>query len=232
MAKGASTILAPTVVIQPLSDYSQVDDALSRLSIFDWIVFTSVNGVLFTCQRLENLASQPLSLDQTRIAAIGPETAACAQRYIGKVDLVPERFVADTLGESLADSAIKGDRLLLLRAEQGRNTLPRILQNAGVIVDDIPVYRTTPAVALPAEAINALEREEIDWMTFTSPSTFDNLIGLLSDKMRATLNSIKLASIGPATSDAMRAGGYEPTVEATEHSIEGLVKAICDYNYH
>src|SRR6185436_20038673 len=130
------------------------------------------------------------------------------------------------VGESLAEELISkhgvaGKKMLLLRADIARPALPKLLAEAGAEVRELAIYETRRAAALPAAVVEALRKRELDWVTFTSSSTAKNLIALLGDE-RGLLSGVKLASIGPITSDTMRELGLDVTVEAVEATMEGL----------
>jgi uroporphyrinogen III methyltransferase/synthase len=126
-------------------------------------------------------------------------------------------------------TGLTGKRCLLLRADIARKNLPETLNAAGAVCDDIAVYRTGRPEALPAYVIDELAAGRVHWATFTSASTFTNLVELLGDQAEPMVRGLKLASIGPITSRAVRSAGHEPTVEARTHTTEGLAEAITAY---
>ncbi len=162
-----------------------------------------------------------------KVAVVGDATAAALRERLAlRPDLVPTRFVADSLAEALiAEQEIAGQRLLLLRADIARPTLPQRLQAAGANMTEVVTYHTQLADALSDEALTALREQRVNWVTFTSASTAKNIAQLLGDE-RDLLHHCHLASIGPITSEAVRELGLEVTVEAEESNIAGLVDAI------
>jgi len=143
------------------------------------------------------------------------------------VNLRPKQFVAEALTEELiADGEAKGKRFLLLRADIARPELAESLSAAGAQVKDVAVYLTRPAAGLPAEVIEGLQNRRIDWITFSSSSTAINFTALLGSNYREQLAGVKLASIGPVTTLALRELGLEPSVQAERFDIPGLVEAI------
>jgi uroporphyrinogen III methyltransferase / synthase len=226
---GARVIEAPTIEIVPPGDWSRVDDALRRAGSFDWIVFTSGNGVSAVRRRLREINADVRLFGSARIAAVGDSTsAAIADELALRVDLCPDRFVAEALAEALAERGEVADkRFLLLRADIGRPILVERLRVGGAAaVDDVAVYETKPATALPGELLEALDNGDVTWMTFTSSSTAKNMAELLGPNYRQRLKGVKVASIGPVTSATVRELGLEPEVEGTAASVEGLVAAI------
>jgi uroporphyrinogen III methyltransferase/synthase len=227
-ALGAEVVEAPTVIIEPLGDYSAVDGALKRLGDYDWLVLTSANGVDAMADRMRQLGRDARALAAVRIAAVGRVTADRLERLFITADLVPDVFVAEALAEAMGRTGLAGKRCLLLRSHIARKTLPDMLTAAGARCDDLPVYRTVKPDGLPDQILRDLEAGRLDWATFASASAFVNLIELLGDRSTSILPTLRLASIGPIVSKAMRLAGYEPTVEARTHTVEGLVEAIAE----
>ncbi|MBV8950482.1 MAG: uroporphyrinogen-III C-methyltransferase [Actinobacteria bacterium] len=227
---GAEVVELPTIAIEP------VDIALPALGAYEWVVLTSVNGVAALFDRgLAPAGLDARALGGVQVAAIGPGTAAAlADRGI-RADLVPERFVAEALldafpppaspsvrAESAAESARRGAKVLVARAEQARDVLPEGLRSRGYEVDVLTLYRTVPAPADPAQR-EAVRRGDIDAITFTSSSTvanFHDLVGALPDPHPLVV------SIGPVTSGTARERGLPVDVEASEHTIDGVVDAL------
>ncbi len=226
MQLGAEAIEAPTITIEPLDDYARIDQALRRLSDYNWLVLTSVNGVDAALERMRRLDMDARLLFGVRIAAIGPATAERLRDHLLKPDLVAETFTSESLAEALSGFDLTGQRCLLLRADVAGADLPAALIRSGAICDDLAIYRTARAAALPEPVLERLGRGEIDWITFASSSTFLNFVALLGEDRLDLLAEVKLASIGPVTSRAIRQRGFEPTVEAQPHTIPALVDAI------
>jgi uroporphyrinogen III methyltransferase/synthase len=225
---GARVIEAPTIELHPPKDWSQVDAALLAMHQYDWVIFTSANGVRFARQRLMEIGEDASAFGAAAIAAIGEATAEAVRRELCmQVDLCPESFVAEALAEALEKSGeVAGRKFLLLRADIARPLLrDRLTAGGAVEVRDVPIYETKPAEALPAELIEALDGGEVDWVTFTSSSTVKNFYALLGEK-RSLIKRVRTASIGPITSDTLRELGVEPTVQAETYDIGGLLKAL------
>lgn len=224
---GANVIEAPTIRIEPPDDFEAIDQALRRIGQVDWLILTSANGVDAMVDRLRSCGLDARALAGCRVAAIGPATADRLRRWFIEPELVPDRFVAEALAESILKLGdVRGKRFLLLRADIARPALREALTEAGAVCDDLAIYRTKPADALPDDVTAGLADGTIDWITFTSSSTFTNFLDLLDEAGRGALRDVRLASIGPITSQAIRAAGYEPAVEADPHTIDGLTEAI------
>jgi uroporphyrinogen-III synthase len=238
---GATPILIPTIEIVPPESYAPVDTALAELESYDWLVFTSANAVEIFHQRHQNLgqpqksgAPRPDSRMRVsakpqlpKIAAIGPATAKAVQGIGLHVDLIPLRYVAESLAEALIRE-VPGKRILLIRAAEARDVLPETLAAAGATVTIADAYRNQ----IPPDSIPALQQlfssaaSYPDAITFTSASTARNLIALLEAAGVTLPGGLTLASIGPITSQAIRDLGYEPSIEAAEPSIEALVQSL------
>jgi uroporphyrinogen III methyltransferase/synthase len=228
-ALGADVIEAPTIELAPPADWRAIDDALARAAEYDWIVFTSANGVEFTRRRLFETGRDVRVFGRARFAAIGDATAAAIrEKFAIQPDLCPQRFVAEALADEFATRGeIGGKRFLLLRADIARPILRERLEQGGAAqVLDLPVYETKIADALPAALVDALEAGQVQWVTFTSSSTARNFATLLGPDYREKLQGARLASIGPITTQTMRDLGLEPTIQADQFNIEGVVSAL------
>lgn len=228
---GANVIEAPTIELAPPNEFSGVDEAIRKIADYDWVVFTSANGVAFTKQRLADHGLDARAFGRARIAAIGDATArAIREELFLNVDLCPDSFVAEALADALtAAGHVKGCRFLLLRADIARPVLRERLQRDGAAeVRDVPIYETRPATALPQHLLDALAAGEITWATFTSSSTARNFATLLGPDYASKLSGVKIASIGPITTATLRELKLEPTVQADKFNIDGVVRAMTD----
>jgi uroporphyrinogen III methyltransferase / synthase len=212
--------------IAPLEDYAAVDEALASLQRYAWLVITSANGVDAMFARLETMGRDARALSGVKIAAVGPATAQqLAARGI-RADLVPGEAVGEALADALIQQDVAGRRILLLRAEVARKSLTAALVAAGAVCDDLAVYRTACPPSLPAEFVERWDRGQVEWITLTSPSSLNNLLTLLGPERAASLYNVKLASIGPVTTQAIRDRGLIEAVEAEPHDVRGLVEAM------
>ena len=222
---GAMVLLAPTVEVGPISDPAPLDAAIDRLGSYDWLVFTSANGVRFFLERLSERGRDLRALGHLKLATIGPATALALAGFHLKADLVPETYRSEALAASLLQHAPAG-RILLARADRGRTVLKDELDQLAD-VDQVAVYHNTDAIALPESVVERIRDGSIDWVTLTSPAITARLHAMLPQELRSRLgNEIRLASLSPVTTEAARAVGWNVTVEAAEYTWEGLVRAI------
>jgi len=218
-ALGAAVVELPTIALVPL------EFDLPDLAAYGWVVFTSANGVdAFFARGLHAAGRDARAFAGARVAAIGPGTAATLATRGITADLVPDRYVAESLLDAFPPPARPGERVLLARAEQARDVLPDGLGARGYAVDVLPVYRTV--AARPDDGVVARVREGgVDAVTFTSSSTVDHfcdLVGTVPDPQPAVV------SIGPVTSETARRRGLRVDAEAGEHTIDGLVAALVE----
>jgi len=215
-ALGGEPIEFPTIDFAPLENFGVLDDALARLGEFDWVVFTSANGVRFVAERLRALGRDANMLASAKIAAIGPATARALQDLGLRVAFVPTKFLGEQIALELPIE--HGQRALLLRADIASDVLERGLLARGVHVKNIEAYRT---VMPPAQKIDL---QSIDAITFTSSSTVRNFVA-----MQGGVSHAHVFCIGPVTAETARDLGLRVDAVASEHTIEGLVRAMVDY---
>jgi len=225
---GARVLEGATIAVQD-GDRQAVDQAITNMHAYDWLVLTSANGVAALAQRLEAMGLDARHLAAVRIAAIGDATHEALRAQLAvRADFVPTRFVGESLaGELMARQEVAGKRFLLLRADIARPALPQMLQEAGAQVEEVVAYQTRVADRLADEVVEALRAGEVDWVTFTSASTVRNLVQLLG-RERGLLEKVKVASIGPITSEAAREAGLTVTVEAKEANVHALARAVAE----
>lgn len=221
---GARPILFPTIRVEPVLHSEQIEGMLCSVSDYELVVFTSANGVGCFFDRLNEASLDVRALGEATVAAIGPKTAsACRARGLIP-DVVPDEYVAEALLDALDTRRLEGIRVLIPRAREAREILPRSLQEAGARVDVIPMYDTLPVKHESAQVREALEA---DYVTFTSSSTVRNFAALVrAEAGEETLGSVRAAAIGPVTARTLREEGMEPVVEAREFTIEGLMAAL------
>ncbi len=216
---GFEPICLPVIEIRPMDENIELDKALASLSQYEWIVFTSVNGVDVLWSRL------PAGTRLPRVAAIGPKTAKALRDRGVTPQFVPDEYVAESILPGLGD--VRGKRILLPRAEIARKALPEAIRAGGGTAHEIAVYRTLPAQP-DAAALQAL-RMGVDWLTFTSPSTVENFLEVVRGAGLDPLNlpgSPKVACIGPITERAAHQAGFDVALVATDYTTEGLVRAL------
>jgi len=224
---GADVLEFPTICIKPPLDIQPLREAIKQISHYDWIIFTSVNGVESFFQELNSQGHDARRLSSAKVIAIGPATADRLRTFGIIADLVPPQFVSESIVASLSEvDDIKGKRILLPRADIARADLAEALAKRGAAVDNIAVYQTVIEEGPKDEIIRALEQDNIDWITFTSSSTVRNFFSRVDVKTLSG-KKLRLASIGPITSSTIRQAGPNVDAEAEVFTITGLVDAIC-----
>jgi uroporphyrinogen III methyltransferase/synthase len=248
---GAEVLVQPAIRISPPPDWRPADHALAHLSDYDWLVFSSGNGVRALLDRWRQTNPEHHDPAFPRLAAIGPGTADELARYGLQADLVPEQFRAESLAEALVDAEkgnaekgtgtfcaqhpsgrsgkrclspfpLNGKRFLLARASRGREVLAERLVAAGASVDQIVVYTSTDVEHPDAQIAALLQAGQVDWITVTSSAIARSLARLFGDDLRRA----KLASISPLTSGVLGELGFEPAAEAAQYTLPGLAAAI------
>ncbi len=226
-AAGADVIEAPTLTLAPMPDYAAVDESLRTVGTYAWLVVTSANGAGALFDRLDALGLDARALAGVKIAAVGSATAGRLGEGGIRPDLVPPEATGESLGRAMIAAGVGGgQRVLLLRGDLADESLPAALRAGGAHCDDRAVYRTIAPADLPDAFWAAYEAGRIGWITLTSPSAFVNLLERLGGDRTEQLRAIKLASIGPVTTRAIRERGFEVTVEADPHDVAGMVAAI------
>ncbi len=229
-AAGARCLEVPTLEIAPPADLADMDAALQHLSRYDWVIFTSANGVKAFLDRLFEKGLDARSFGRAQIAVIGPATAQALRDYGLVPDVVPDTFQAEGLLAALEPKLWGGTRILLARAEQARDVLPEGLTRLGAKLDVVPVYRAMPPAAVPFEAAAALEAGQVDILTFTSSATVHNFAGLVGkDRFKELAANATVASIGPITTATLQEYGITPQIEPAAFTIPALAATIIDY---
>ena len=224
---GAEVLEFPTIAFRPPESFEALDAALGRLASYDWVIFTSVNGVRGFFDRLSFHGRDGGELSGLKVCAIGPATAE-ALRSRGEIvaDMVPEKFQAEGILEAWAGRDLSGVRILLARAAVAREVLPEALRKSGARVDVVTVYRTVPAEGPPGVR-REIMAGDIDVVTFTSPSTVENFCVLFREEERARfLDLFVTAIIGPITRDRIEELGLTPGIEAAPYTVPALAEAI------
>lgn len=222
---GADVVELPTIAIQPPRDFAPLDRAIDQLASYDWIIFTSVNGVEHFLKRLDQNPRVDLRALKAKVAAIGPATRDAVERLHIRVDLMPERYVAESVVEAFAAHDLQGKRILLPRATVARDLIPQALTARGATVDVAPAYETV-VPERSRELLAELTKQPAampDWITFTSSSTVTNFLELAPG---GVWPGTRVASIGPVTSATVRGRGLAVDVEASAHTIDGLIDAL------
>lgn len=227
---GAQCLEYPTIRIAPIPDDSGLDAAIENLTEYDWLIFTSVNGVRFFFERLFQSGKDVRALGHLKTAAIGPATSRKLLDFGIRTDILPETYRAESVIEAFSSVDIKERRVLLPRAKDARVILPAELKKMGARVDEIIVYSAEPVREHAASLIDMLKEKTVDIVTFTSSSTVSNFKSLLPDAdFENLMSGVHVASIGPITSETAEKLGFKVDLTATDYTIPGLVEAIVQY---
>ena len=218
---GAQVLIEPAIEIAPADDWNPVDAAITRLHEFDWVVFSSVNGVEHFLARLTAVGGDARRFGHARLAAIGTGTADELARHHLRADLVPEKFRAEALAEELSRDAA-GKRFLLVRASRGRDVLAETLRAAGAMVDQVVAYISRDVTRCDEGVAEAVRGGRVKWVAVTSSAIARSLARLFGK----SLKNCRLASISPVTSATLTELGFAVSAEAASYTMEGLVAAI------
>jgi uroporphyrinogen III methyltransferase/synthase len=223
---GATPIESPTIRIEDPPDPAPLRRAMERLGAYDWIVFTSANGVERFWAELDRSSSAGELPEGIRLAAIGPATAEAVERRGLRLDVVPSEYVAEAVAEALtAADGMAGRRILLPRAAGARQVLPERLRAAGAEVDEIVAYESRPDPEGIEALRAAIESDSVDMVTFTAASTVRHYVEVAGPDMGAA----RVAVIGPITARAARDAGVRVDAEASEYTVAGLLREISNY---
>jgi uroporphyrinogen III methyltransferase / synthase len=218
-ALGAEVILLPVIEIAPPADSAPLEEAAARARDYDWIIFTSANAVAAFAAELQ----EPLYSRRTRVATVGAATHDVAEQYGFEVSLTPEKFVAESLIAAFGNENLEGRRILIPSAAVTRDVVPRELRKRGAQVDVVEAYRNVIPATAPARAKLVFTEPFPTWVTFASSSAVDHLLEITGVDI---LRQVKIASIGPVTSETIRKHSLTVATEAREHSTTGLVEAM------
>ena len=229
---GADCIQFPTIEIIPPDSWEPLDTAISDLESYQWLLFTSVNGVKYFLKRLYSSGKDVRDLKGIKIGAIGPKTADQWHQLGIKPDLIPDEYRAEAVVEAFKKWDTQGVRILVPRAAKAREILPDQLRKMGAQVDVVDAYKTVSPTENIAGVRDMLEKGTIDMVTFTSSSTVTNFVNMFgSEKQRLTdvwMKRVKIACIGPITADTAKANGFSVDLMPSDYTIEALTRAITD----
>lgn len=225
IAEGAEPIELPTIQIEGLDDYSQLDASLANLASYAWVVFTSTNAVDAVFERLNVAGKDARAFGTVRVGAIGPATAASLRARGIVPDFVPSTYTTEAVAQGFADFNMQDTRVLLPRADIATETLSNGLRQLGANLDEVDSYRTVTPTDSGAKARELLSSGDIDAVTFTSSSTVRNLVALIDGDV-SLLDGVRVISIGPVTSATARELNVHVDIEATEHTVPGIVAAL------
>jgi uroporphyrinogen III methyltransferase / synthase len=226
--EGAEVLSFPTIHIRPPKTWQPLDQAIKSIGRYDWVLFTSVNGVKSFFERLSFLGGDVRDLKGVRLGAIGPKTSGRLEQLGLKVDAFPEEYRAEALAQVVGN--VKGTRILLARAEEARDILPKTLEEKGAMVTIAPVYRTFKARRLAPEVKHQLLDQKVAVVTFTSSSTVHGFMQHFNARERKRIfEQTQAAAIGPITAATLHEYGIRPAIHAQRYTIESLSRAIVKY---
>jgi len=226
ICKGGNPIEFTTIKIKPLTQTNKFLQTLAKIAEYDWIIFTSANGVASFFDVLQRLDKDARIFASAKIAAIGSETAAKLSQFGIKADFVPTVFTSKELGKQLISFAnLQGKKVLLLRSQLASNELTELLGKAGAKVDDVPVYTVVTVKSDCRWLREKIRNGEIDWLTFTSPSSARAFFEQIPAEL-VNSGNVRVASIGPVTSEQLKNLGIRVKVQAVEHTIDGLIEVM------
>ncbi len=224
--RGANVLLQPVIQIGPPEDYRSVDEAIDRLDQFDFVTFSSRNGVRFFLDRLIGGTHDTRQLAGVKIAAVGEKTAQSLAQYHLRADVVPPDYRADSLARQLKPDAA-GKKFLLVRASRGSDVLANALSDAGGEVTEVIAYSHRDVDRADPDIDAKIRAGKIDWVTATSSASAANAVRLFGDALKQT----RIASLSPVTSQTLQDLGHQVTVEANPFTIDALVDAIESYEH-
>jgi len=227
---GARCLEFPTIEVVPPPSWEPLDRALKTIDRYQWVIFTSVNGVRFLFQRLEALGEDARALHGIRLGAIGPKTAAALEERGLRLDLVPSEYRAEAVIDALGEAEIRGRRFLLPRAAKARELLPEKLVELGGEVDVVTAYETVRPSEKAEEVRRLLREGAIHCITFTSSSTVENFITMVGDDhLPSMVGKAVVACIGPITAETARKHGLTVEIIPDRYTIEALAAALVDH---
>lgn len=220
----------PTIDIKEPEDFSAMDQAIQNLENYQWIIFTSVNGVKYFFARLNSLNTDIRKMTGVKLCAIGPKTKEELENRGMQVTYIPSEYQAEAIVEGLQSQLNRGDKILLPRADIARKVLPEELVKLGCLVDDVVAYHTVRGTGNIELLVDLFEQDMIHGITFTSSSTVHNLVELIGkDRVYDLVKNSAIFSIGPITSETAEKLDLNVDITAKEFTIDGLVDAITDY---
>ena len=228
IAEGAHPIAFPTVKIVPPASWRELDCAINKLATYDWLIFTSANGVQFFFDRLREKQKDIRDLKGIKICCIGPATARQIEHKGIKVDLVPAQFIAEGILQSFAGMDLKGKRIMIPRAAKARDVLPDGLKKFGAEVDVVATYQTVNSGRKKEELASLINDNKVDVISFTSSSTVTNFLEIMGQDFKLPAH-IDVACIGPVTAATAKKAGFKIDINQEEYTMEGLVQSLVEH---
>ncbi len=226
---GANVVQFPTIQINPIKDFTEVDKEISQMSSYDWVIFTSINGVEHLYNRLNSLQKDSRIFANTKIAAIGPATAKGLLERGIKADFIPTAYMAEGIVEGLQKERIEGKKVLIIRAKEARELLPVELEKAKASVKVLTIYETVATNNDKEEIMQLISDDKIDCVSFGSSSTVKNFFEQIPKDLVAKAKNLKFASIGEITSNTLTEFGFKADIQPQNFTIPELVESIKDF---
>lgn len=227
---GADPVEFPTIEVVPPESWEALDGAIRRIEQYHWLIFTSMNGVLYFLERLKTAGKDVRSLKGIKLCAIGPRTAQEIERMGVRVDLIPEEYVAEAVIEQMGRQELKGQRVLIPRAAVARDVLPEALTRMGAHVEVVTAYRTIRPTRDMDWIKNLLQGRQISVITFTSSSTIRNFVEMVGvEEARRLLRGVPVACIGPITAKTVEEYGMTTHILPKDSTIPSLAQAIVEH---
>lgn len=223
--EGARVIYFPTIKIIPPEDFSDMDTALKNIEEYQWIIFTSANGVRFFFDRAREIGKDIRALKGIGICAIGPVTADAIEKRGIRVDLMPDEYVSESVVDVFGALGLKGKNVLLPRAEVARDVIPQGLSKLGASVDVVAAYRSVNSGKKKSELVEMIRQGKVDIITLTSPSTAINFLDIMGEDIHLP-EYVKIACIGPVTAAAVKELGFKVNIVSKSYTISGLVESL------
>ncbi len=223
---GAIPVSIPAIIVGPPLDWRLLDAAIGHLHSYDWIIFTSSNGVDYFFKRLAHAEKDATALSQSKVATVGRATANTLRGHGREPDFVPSKHTSEVLVKELGEERLKGKRVLTPRSDIAPDTIVKELTRLGAAVEDVPAYHTSMPEESRRRAVQALTSQEVDVVTFTSSSTVMSLMTLLGGEARDLISRVTTACIGPVTAKTAHEQGLRVDVMANENTTSGLVTAL------
>lgn len=223
--QGAEVFQCPTIKIMPLDEYTQIDNELLAIEKYQWIVFTSVNGVKYFFERMKK-SKIDIRKIKAKIAVIGDETKKALEEKGIMVDYRPTIYTSEELAKGLKKFIVYGDNILLARADIADKKIIQTFKASGAVCTDLVVYKTVIDERYKSKLITLLKEEKLDYITFTSSSTVENFIKLLGTENIPLLENIKIICIGPVTAEKTKQYGLKNTFVSKIYTIDGIIETI------
>lgn len=226
---GANVVQFPTIEIKPIADFTEVDKEISNMSSYDWVIFTSINGVEHFYNRLNSIGKDSRIFANVRISAIGPATAKGLEDRGIKADFVPTAYMAEGIVEGLQKLGIEGKKVLIIRAKEARELLPTELEKAKASLKVLTIYETIATHNDKEEITKLIEEDKIDCVSFGSSSTVKNFFNQIPKDLVSKAKNLKFASIGDITSNTLSEFGFKADIQPKNFTIPELVDSIKDF---